>query len=136
MYLIYNSHFLRQKAKNILTYKVSVAIPTNLMNLKSAKSSTEKRKVKIFYTQKNCLLFVRCHKVSAHSLTKEQIVPKSSKNEDEPPCGATPKSQNTRKASRKTFVFAKKAVSSCAHAYLKHLFSIYIYALFRGSAII
>ena len=52
MYLIYNSHFLRQKAKNILTYKVSVAIPTNLMNLKSAKSSTEKRKVKIFYIQK------------------------------------------------------------------------------------
>jgi len=52
VYLIYNSHFLRQKAKNILTYKVSVAIPTNLMNLKSAKSSTEKRKVKIFYIQK------------------------------------------------------------------------------------
>ena len=52
MYLIYNIHFLRQKAKNILTYKVSVAIPTNLMNLKSAKSSTEKRKVKIFYIQK------------------------------------------------------------------------------------
>lgn len=49
MYLIYNSHFLRQKAKNILTYKVSVAIPTNLMNLKS---STEKQKVKISYTQK------------------------------------------------------------------------------------
>ena len=52
MYLIYNSHFLRQKAKNILTYKVSVAIPTNLMNLKSVKSSTEKQKVKISYTQK------------------------------------------------------------------------------------
>lgn len=52
MYIIYNSHFLRQKAKNILTYKVSVAIPTNLMNPKSAKSSTEKKKVKISYTQK------------------------------------------------------------------------------------
>lgn len=52
MYLIYNSHFLRQKAKNILTYKVSVTIPTNLMNLKSAKSSTKKRKVKISHTQK------------------------------------------------------------------------------------
>ena len=50
MYLIYNSHFLRQKAKNILTYKVSVAIPTNLMNLKSVKSSTEKQKVKMSYT--------------------------------------------------------------------------------------
>lgn len=52
VYIIYNSHFLRQKAKNILTYKVSVAIPTNLMNLKSTKSSTEKQKVNYLYTQK------------------------------------------------------------------------------------
>ena len=40
-FIVHNSHFLRQKAKRILTHKVSVAISPNLRKLQDDKSPAE-----------------------------------------------------------------------------------------------
>ena len=88
-----NAVFLRFALLSSLPCTIPAQTAKTALNRKfqpsSEKYSTRTKTALYWY---NC----RTHKVSTHSSTSKQAVPTSSKNEDEPPCGATPKSQKTK----------------------------------------